>query len=91
MQQGQFPPPQPQQQQQQQQPPPQQQPQQPPPQATGTVDKETTEAPVRSPASKKAQKVDLSNFPVLGSKEAQSHQQSAPQQQQQQQQLSPSS
>ena len=86
MQQGQFPPPQPQQQQQQQQPPPQQQPQQPPPQATGTVDKENTEAPVRSPASKKAQKVDLSNFPVLGSKEAQSHQQSAPQQQQQQQQ-----
>ena len=60
--------------------------QQPPPQATGTVDKENTEAPVRSPASKKAQKVDLSNFPVLGSKEAQSHQQSAPQQQQQQQQ-----
>ena len=29
--------------------------------------------------------MDLSNFPVLGSKEAQSHQQSAPQQQQQQQ------
>ena len=78
MQQGQFPPPQPQQQQQQQQQQPQPQQQQ---QTAGPVDKQVSEGPARSPASKKTQKVDLSNFPVLGSKEAQSHQQSTPQQQ----------